>query len=71
MQTIEPGIFVPAHAAFPKEFHQLCVRVEDMIHVRDDDNVVLSVDAPREVVDVEAACQGLLEPRPGDGVVKQ
>lgn len=27
----------------------------------EDDYVVLSVDAPKEVVDIEAACQGLLD----------
>ncbi|KAM0749701.1 Creatinase/aminopeptidase [Meredithblackwellia eburnea MCA 4105] len=59
--TIEPGIFVPPHPNFPKEFHNLSARVEDEVLVREDDYVVLSVNAPKEVVDVEACCQGLLE----------
>lgn len=59
--TIEPGIYVPPDPAFPKHFHNLGVRVEDEVLVREDDYVVLSVDAPKEVVDVEAACQGFLD----------
>lgn len=61
MQTIEPGIFVPPHSNFPKHFHDLSVRVEDEILVGEEDPIVLSVDAPKEVVDIEACCQGLLE----------
>jgi intermediate cleaving peptidase 55 len=52
---------VQPDAAFPKHFHNLGVRVEDSVLVREDDYVVLSANAPKEVVDVEAACQGLLE----------
>ncbi|KAL8279950.1 hypothetical protein RQP46_007531 [Phenoliferia psychrophenolica] len=59
--TIEPGLSVPPHNNFPKAFHNLAVRVEDEILVRKDDYVILSVDAPKEVVDIEACCQGLLE----------
>jgi intermediate cleaving peptidase 55 len=60
LQTVEPGIFVPPHASFPKGFHNLNVRVEDEVLVREDDYVLLSV-APKEVVDIEAACQGLFD----------
>lgn len=60
LQTIEPGICVPPHSSFPECFHNLSVRVEDEVLVRQDDYVVLSVDAPKEVVDVESCCQGLL-----------
>ncbi|GAA5855657.1 hypothetical protein JCM8547_001636 [Rhodosporidiobolus lusitaniae] len=63
--TIEPGLYVPPHSNFPKGFHNQVVRIEDEVLVREDDYVVLSVDAPKERVDVEAKCQGLL-----DGVVK-
>lgn len=43
----------------------MAMRVEDEVVVGQDDFVVLSVDAPKEVVDVEACCQGLLEAREG------
>ena len=60
-QTIEPGLYVPPLPHFPKGFHNQVVRIEDEVLVREDDYVVLSVDAPKEVVDVEARCQGLLD----------
>ncbi|GJN89735.1 hypothetical protein Rhopal_002724-T1 [Rhodotorula paludigena] len=59
--TIEPGIYVPPLAHFPKGFHNLVVRIEDEVLVRDDDQVVLSINAPKELADVEACCQGLLD----------
>ncbi|BGP23779.1 aminopeptidase [Rhodotorula toruloides] len=59
--TVEPGITVPPVAHFPKHFHNLTVRIEDEVLVRKEDCVVLSVDAPKELVDVEACCQGFLE----------
>lgn len=60
-QTIEPGVYVPPLAHFPKGFHNLVVRIEDEVLVGADDQTVLSVNAPKELVDVEACCQGLLE----------
>ncbi|GAA5889606.1 hypothetical protein JCM8208_001071 [Rhodotorula glutinis] len=59
--TIEPGVYVPPLAHFPKGFHNLVVRIEDEVLVGADDQTVLSVNAPKELVDVEACCQGLLE----------
>ncbi|KAK4702394.1 hypothetical protein P7C70_g3829, partial [Phenoliferia sp. Uapishka_3] len=61
--TIEPGLSIPPHPNFPKHFHNLVARVEDEVLVRKEDYVVLSVNAPKEIVDVEATCQGLLEGR--------
>lgn len=61
VQTIEPGLYVPPLPHFPKGFHNQVVRIEDEVLVREDDCVVLSVDAPKEVVDVQARCQGLLD----------
>lgn len=60
-QTIEPGLYVPPLPHFPKEFHNQTVRIEDEVLVREDDSVILSVNAPKEVADVEARCQGLLD----------
>ncbi|GAA6012092.1 hypothetical protein JCM10207_005125 [Rhodosporidiobolus poonsookiae] len=59
--TVEPGLYVPPHPNFPKGFHNQVVRIEDEVLVREDDYVVLSVDAPKELADVEARCQGLLD----------
>ncbi|KAF7799118.1 hypothetical protein EIP86_010348 [Pleurotus ostreatoroseus] len=64
--TIEPGIYVPASPLFPKEFHEIGIRIEasgcaDEVLVGKDHPVVLSVNAPKEIVDVEATCQGLVD----------
>lgn len=59
--TIEPGVYVPFDPAFPKHFHGIGIRVEDDIAVQKSDNIILSAAAPKEVVDVEAACGRFLD----------
>ncbi|GAA5975246.1 hypothetical protein JCM11641_004408 [Rhodosporidiobolus odoratus] len=59
--TIEPGLYVPPHPNFPKAFHNQVVRLEDEVHVQEEDHIVLSVEAPKEVADVEAVCRGWRE----------
>lgn len=56
MITIEPGVYVPFDNAFPRHFHGMGVRVEDEVALRKDGPWVLSDAAPKEVIDVEAAC---------------
>ncbi|KAH0839539.1 peptidase M24 [Lanmaoa asiatica] len=58
--TVEPGIYVPPVPQFPKAFHNMGIRIEDEVLVGKDHPVVLSVAAPKEIVDVEGACQGQL-----------
>ncbi|GJE84829.1 peptidase M24 [Phanerochaete sordida] len=58
--TIEPGIYVPPSPIFPKEFHNIGIRIEDEILVGKDHPTVLSVAAPKEIADVEGACRGTL-----------
>ncbi|KAJ6543936.1 peptidase M24 [Mycena capillaripes] len=58
--TIEPGIYVPPSPLFPKHFHNIGIRIEDEVVVGKEHPVVLSVAAPKEIADVEGACQGLL-----------
>ncbi|KAK7061263.1 intermediate cleaving peptidase 55 [Favolaschia claudopus] len=58
--TIEPGIYVPPSPSFPKHFHDIGIRIEDEVLIGKDEPVVLSVAAPKEIADVEGACQGLL-----------
>ncbi|BEI87082.1 hypothetical protein CcaverHIS002_0704280 [Cutaneotrichosporon cavernicola] len=55
--TIEPGLYVPRDPRFPKAFHGLGVRIEDEVAVTKDGPWVLTP-APKEVAEVEAACQG-------------
>ncbi|KZT35568.1 peptidase M24 [Sistotremastrum suecicum HHB10207 ss-3] len=59
--TIEPGLYVPPDPRFPKHFHNIGIRIEDEVLVEQDYPVVLSVNAPKEIVDVEGACQGVLD----------
>lgn len=58
--TVEPGIYVPPTPSFPKHFHDIGVRIEDEVLVQKDHPVVLSVNAPKEIVDIEGACRGSL-----------
>ncbi|KAI6168908.1 peptidase M24 [Pisolithus thermaeus] len=58
--TIEPGIYVPPVPQFPKSFHNMGIRIEDEVLVGKEHPIILSVAAPKEIVDVEGACQGLL-----------
>ncbi|KDQ65103.1 hypothetical protein JAAARDRAFT_202334 [Jaapia argillacea MUCL 33604] len=58
--TIEPGIYVPPSPIFPKHFHNMGIRIEDEVLVGEDSPTVLTASAPKEIVDVEGACQGLL-----------
>ncbi|XP_006459791.1 hypothetical protein AGABI2DRAFT_219147 [Agaricus bisporus var. bisporus H97] len=58
--TIEPGIYVPPAPQFPKQYHNLGIRIEDEILVGPNDPVILTASAPKEIVDIEGACQGLL-----------
>ncbi|KAF8131165.1 hypothetical protein EV363DRAFT_1331897, partial [Boletus edulis] len=53
--TMEPGIYVPPVPQFPKAFHNMGVRIEDEVLVGKNHPVVLSVAAPKEIVDVEGA----------------
>ncbi|GAA5821204.1 hypothetical protein JCM10212_006773 [Sporobolomyces blumeae] len=58
--TIEPGLYVPPQSNFPKAFHDLAVRIEDEVVLgeTEGESSVLSANAPKEVVDVEATCSG-------------
>ncbi|POW06088.1 hypothetical protein PSHT_10506 [Puccinia striiformis] len=59
--TIEPGIYVPDEDHYPKHFRGIGIRVEDMVHIREDDQVILSCNTPKEVLDVQACASGLLD----------
>ncbi|WVQ85581.1 hypothetical protein IAT38_007747 [Cryptococcus sp. DSM 104549] len=59
--SIEPGVYVPYDNRFPRAFHGLGIRIEDEVAFQKDGPMVLSANAPKEILDVEGACQGLLE----------
>ncbi|KAH9921540.1 peptidase M24, structural domain-containing protein [Epithele typhae] len=58
--TIEPGVYVPPLPEFPKHFHNIGIRIEDEVVVGKKRPVVLSVNAPKEIADIEGSCQGAL-----------
>lgn len=52
--TVEPGIYVPDDERWPEHFRGLGIRIEDSICVQDDAPLVLTTEAVKEVVDIEA-----------------
>jgi Xaa-Pro aminopeptidase len=52
--TIEPGIYIPDHAACDKKWWGIAVRIEDDYLITKDGYVHLSALAPRTVKDIEA-----------------
>lgn len=52
--TVEPGVYVPDDERWPEHFRGLAVRIEDSVCVDDDSALVLTTEAVKEVVDIEA-----------------
>ncbi|ETI27739.1 hypothetical protein G647_00188 [Cladophialophora carrionii CBS 160.54] len=52
--TVEPGIYVPDDERWPKHFRNMGVRIEDSVSVQEDSPYVLTTEAVKEVVDIEA-----------------
>ncbi|KAK3292686.1 peptidase M24, structural domain-containing protein [Chaetomium fimeti] len=52
--TIEPGVYVPDDERFPEHFRGLAVRIEDSVCVDEEDPLVLTPEAVKEVEDIEA-----------------
>ena len=52
--TIEPGIYVPDDERWPKHFRNMGVRIEDSVSVQEGSPYVLTTEAVKEVVDIEA-----------------
>lgn len=56
--TIEPGLYVRAADDLPAEFHDIGIRIEDDVVVRDIDCEVLTHDAPKQVAEIEDLMRG-------------
>lgn len=54
--TIEPGVYVPDDEKWPKHFRGIGIRIEDCVVVGESKGrqIVLSADAVKEIVDIEA-----------------
>ncbi len=56
--TVEPGVYVPNDERWPEHFRGLSVRIEDSVCVDDEDPYILTTEAVKEVVDIEALREG-------------
>ncbi|MBT5101433.1 MAG: M24 family metallopeptidase, partial [Planctomycetes bacterium] len=57
--TIEPGLYFRADdERVPERLRGIGVRIEDDIHVTVDGPENLTIDAVKEIVDIEATCAG-------------
>ncbi|KAF9994138.1 hypothetical protein BGZ79_001137 [Entomortierella chlamydospora] len=54
--TIEPGLYIPRDSAYPEKYQGIGIRIEDNVVIGKDVPHVLSVTAPKEVVDIEYCC---------------
>jgi len=52
--TVEPGIYVPDDSRWPEHFRGIGIRIEDSICVQDDTPLILTTEAVKEIVDIEA-----------------
>jgi intermediate cleaving peptidase 55 len=52
--TVEPGIYVPDDKRWPEHFRGIGIRIEDSVCVQDDSPLILTTEAVKEVVDIEA-----------------
>ena len=52
--TIEPGIYVPDDERWPKHFRNMAIRIEDSVSIQEDNPFVLTTEAVKEIVDIEA-----------------
>jgi len=52
--TVEPGIYVPDDERWPAHFRGIGIRIEDSVCVQDDSPLILTTEAVKEIVDIEA-----------------
>lgn len=55
--TVEPGIYIPDSTKYPKHFRNIGIRIEDDIAVGKDDYINLTVEAAKEIVDIERVAE--------------
>ncbi|CAG8460956.1 4941_t:CDS:2 [Paraglomus occultum] len=58
--TIEPGLYVPFKNEYPEQYQGIGIRIEDNVLVGETEPIILSVTAPKEVVDIQY-CMANLE----------
>lgn len=55
--TMEPGVYVPNDPKWPTAFRGMGIRIEDDIAIGKDTNVILTVEAAKEIADIESIAQ--------------
>jgi intermediate cleaving peptidase 55 len=53
---LEPGLYIPRDAAYPEKYQGIGIRIEDNVVIGKTVPHVLSVTAPKEIVDIEYCC---------------
>ncbi|KAI9206845.1 peptidase M24, structural domain-containing protein [Polychytrium aggregatum] len=51
--TIEPGLYIPDSPRYPPEYRGIGIRIEDDVLVGTKTPIVLTAEAPKEIVDIE------------------
>lgn len=51
--TVEPGLYIPQSDRYPKEFRGIGIRIEDDIFISESGPIILSIEAPKEIIDIE------------------
>ena len=59
--TVEPGIHVPPDPRFPVHFHNIGIQIEDSVAIGVEHPIILTPEAPKEVVDIEALRAEMVE----------
>ena len=62
--TVEPGLYIPDTLNYPADFRGIGIRIEDDIVVGDNISggpLILTSEAPKEVADIEAIMNGLIQ----------
>ncbi|AET41323.1 aminopeptidase Ecym_8027 [Eremothecium cymbalariae DBVPG len=67
--TIEPGLYVPDSSEYPEYFRNIGIRIEDNIAIDLDSYRNLSVEAAKEIVDIESIVQNGVSTQPNEDVV--
>lgn len=56
--TVEPGIYIPPAPDVPEKYWNIGIRIEDDVLITSGEPLVLSAEAPKEIVDIEGIMGG-------------
>lgn len=67
--TVEPGVYIPDDERWPLEYRGMGIRIEDDVAVGDDNNIVLTAEAAKEIIDIESIASSGVTTKIEDEVV--